>query len=95
MTQTGPDEALLCLVRNEFAALLLDIKMPGMSGIELAALIKPRKRSEPTGVSQRSICGGPASGTLRFLPSITRIGDGRSIGYRRGLAALLNPAAHA
>src|SRR6202007_590944 len=43
---TSPDEALLCLVRNEFAALVLDIKMPGMSGIELATLIKQRKRSQ-------------------------------------------------
>jgi len=43
---TSADEALLCLVRNEFAALVLDIKMPGMSGIELATLIKQRKRSQ-------------------------------------------------
>jgi PAS domain S-box-containing protein len=34
------------LVRNEFAALVLDIRMPGMSGIELARLIKQRRRSE-------------------------------------------------
>jgi PAS domain S-box-containing protein len=43
---TSADEALLCLVRSDFAALVLDIKMPGMNGIELAALIKQRKRSE-------------------------------------------------
>jgi signal transduction histidine kinase len=43
---TSPDEALLCLVRNEFAALVLDIMMPGMSGIELAMLVKQRKRSQ-------------------------------------------------
>ena len=43
---TSADEALLCLVRHEFAALVLDIKMPGMSGIELATLIKKRKRSQ-------------------------------------------------
>src|SRR5580700_11444067 len=43
---TSADEALLCLVRHEFAALVLDIKMPGMSGIELATLVKQRKRSE-------------------------------------------------
>src|ERR687883_1867361 len=39
------DEALLALLRNEFAAMVLDIKMPGMSGIELAKLIKQRKRT--------------------------------------------------
>ena len=30
------DEALLGLLRHEFAAIVLDIRMPGMSGIELA-----------------------------------------------------------
>src|SRR5689334_5466155 len=43
---TSADDALLCLVRHEFAALVLDIKMPGMSGIELATLVKQRKRSQ-------------------------------------------------
>jgi signal transduction histidine kinase len=42
------DEALLCMMRHEFAALVLDIKMPGMNGIELATLIKQRKRSQDT-----------------------------------------------
>src|SRR5438046_10342127 len=40
------DEALLCLLRHEFAAIILDIRMPGMNGIELAKLIKERKRSK-------------------------------------------------
>jgi hypothetical protein len=43
---TSPEEALLHLVRNDFAALVLDIRMPGMSGLELASLIKQRKRSQ-------------------------------------------------
>ena len=43
---TSADEALLALVRHDFAALVLDIRMPGMSGIELATLIKQRKRSQ-------------------------------------------------
>jgi PAS domain S-box-containing protein len=43
---SSADEALLCLVRDEFAALVLDIRMPGMNGIELATLIKQRKRSQ-------------------------------------------------
>jgi PAS domain S-box-containing protein len=40
------DEALLCLLRHDFAAIVLDIKMPEMGGIELATLIKQRKRSQ-------------------------------------------------
>jgi len=43
---TSPDEALLHLIRHDFAALVLDIRMPGMSGLELASLIKQRKRSQ-------------------------------------------------
>jgi PAS domain S-box-containing protein len=39
------DAALLCLLKHDFAVIVLDIKMPGMSGIELAKLIKERERS--------------------------------------------------
>jgi PAS domain S-box-containing protein len=42
---SSADEALLALIRHDFAALVLDIRMPGMSGIDLAQLIKQRKRS--------------------------------------------------
>src|SRR5688500_17635509 len=40
------DEALLCVLRHAFAAIVLDIRMPGMTGIELASVIKQRKRSQ-------------------------------------------------
>jgi len=43
---TSADEALLALLRHDFAAMILDIKMPGMSGIELANLIKQRRRTQ-------------------------------------------------
>jgi PAS domain S-box-containing protein len=42
----SPDEALLCLLKEDFAAIILDIRMPGMSGIELATLIKQRRRTQ-------------------------------------------------
>lgn len=38
--------ALLALMQEEFAAIVLDIQMPDMSGIELARLIKQRKRNQ-------------------------------------------------
>lgn len=40
------EEALLCLLRDDFAAIVLDIRMPGMNGLELAKLIKQRRRSQ-------------------------------------------------
>jgi signal transduction histidine kinase len=39
------DEALLALVTEEFALLILDIRMPGMTGLELAKIIKDRKKT--------------------------------------------------
>ena len=39
------EQALLALVAEEFALLILDIQMPGMSGFELAQLIKQRKKT--------------------------------------------------
>ncbi|MGV3571256.1 MAG: response regulator [Ramlibacter sp.] len=42
---TSGDEALLALMADEFAVLVLDVRMPGMTGFELAALIKERKKT--------------------------------------------------
>ncbi|MES2785117.1 MAG: response regulator [Pseudomonadota bacterium] len=39
------DEALLQLVTHEFAVLVLDVRMPGMTGFELARMIKERKKT--------------------------------------------------
>src|ERR1041384_4018536 len=39
------EQALLALVIEEFALLILDIRMPGMTGIELAQMIKQRKKT--------------------------------------------------
>jgi signal transduction histidine kinase/DNA-binding response OmpR family regulator len=41
-------EALRCLLKDDFAVILLDVNMPEMDGFETAALIRERKRSEHT-----------------------------------------------
>jgi len=40
------DEALLALMDGEFAAVVLDVQMPDINGIDLARLIKQRKRTQ-------------------------------------------------
>jgi PAS domain S-box-containing protein len=42
---SSANEALLALVAEDFGLLILDIRMPDMSGFELAQLIKQRKKS--------------------------------------------------
>jgi signal transduction histidine kinase len=72
---TSADEALLCLVRHDFAALVLDIKMPGMNGLELATLIKQRRRSQDVpilfltahSVNEEDILRGYGAGGVDYL----------------------------
>ncbi len=41
-------EALRCLLNQDFAVILLDVQMPGMDGFETATLIRSRERSRQT-----------------------------------------------
>src|SRR6478752_2586278 len=45
---TSGREALRCLLKQDFAVILLDVNMPGMDGFETAAMIRQRPRSETT-----------------------------------------------
>jgi len=40
------DETLLALMQEEFAVIVMDVQMPDLSGIELAKLIKQRKKTQ-------------------------------------------------
>ncbi len=39
------EQALLALLANEFALLILDIRMPGMTGFDLARMVKERRKT--------------------------------------------------
>jgi two-component system CheB/CheR fusion protein len=55
------EEALKRLQRDDFAGILLDVEMPGMSGFEAAELIRREKRSQHTPIIFLSTYGGDES----------------------------------
>ncbi len=42
---TSGEEALRCLLKHEFAVIVLDVQMPGMDGFETAQWIKSREKT--------------------------------------------------
>lgn len=71
-----PEQALLALVEDEFALLILDIRMPGMNGFELAQMIKQRKKT----------AGVP----IIFLTAYYDKDQHESEGYGKGAVDFLN-----
>ncbi|MBW4647487.1 MAG: response regulator [Kastovskya adunca ATA6-11-RM4] len=69
------EEALKCLLRQDFAVILLDIQMPGMDGFETAMLIRSRQRSRSTPIifltgyssSDTSMAKGYSLGAVDYL----------------------------
>lgn len=69
------DEALLALVAEQFALLILDIRMPGMTGFELAEVIKQRKKTAQVPIifltayysEDQHILEGYGSGAVDYL----------------------------
>ncbi len=46
------EQALLALLADEFALLILDIRMPDVTGFELAQMIKARKKNANVGTQE-------------------------------------------
>src|SRR5918999_2622650 len=67
------EEALLALLAGEFAVIVLDVKMPGMDGIELAQMVRARKKTQHvpilllTAHAPDSMMAGYAAGAVDFL----------------------------
>jgi len=68
------DQALLALISHEFAVLVLDVRMPGMTGFELAQFIKERKKTARVPIiflsaynEDQQILEGYGSGAVDYL----------------------------
>jgi PAS domain S-box-containing protein len=85
LAPSGPDALRLCL-ENNFAAILLDVRMPGMDGFETAELIRSRKSSRHTPIlfltgyrSDEQLFRGYDLGAVDFLfkPIVPEILQGK------------------
>src|SRR5690349_18140680 len=69
------EEALRCVLRHEFAVIMLDVQMPNMDGFETAELIRGRERSRTTPIifltavstSELHISKGYIAGAVDYL----------------------------
>jgi signal transduction histidine kinase len=68
------EEALKLVLQHDFAVILLDVNMPGMDGIETAAMIRKRRKSENTPIifltayaDDLHVAEGYKSGAVDFL----------------------------
>ena len=48
VTANSGEEALRCVLEDDFAAILMDVRMPGIDGFTTASMIRERKRSRYT-----------------------------------------------
>jgi two-component system, cell cycle sensor histidine kinase and response regulator CckA len=75
ITAASAAEALRCLLRQDFALILLDVRIPDMDGFETASLIRQRERSRYTPIIfvsaidtlESDVSKGAASGAVDYL----------------------------
>jgi CheY-like chemotaxis protein len=65
VTAPSGEEALRAVLREDFAVILLDVRMPGMDGFEVASHIRLRERSRDTPIIFLTASGDGPHQTLR------------------------------
>lgn len=73
LAESGAD-ALRCILKQDFAVVLMDARMPGMDGFETARLIRERERSRHTPIIF-------VTGAYEDLPSIFRGYEAGAVDY--------------
>src|SRR5690349_23296488 len=76
LTAASGEEALRLALKNDFAVILLDVRMPGMDGFETARMIRNRERSRLTPIifltaaadEMSSMFRGYEAGAVDYLP---------------------------
>jgi signal transduction histidine kinase len=74
VTAKSGEEALRCLLKQDFAVILLDARMPGMDGFEAARLIRERERSRHAPIIF-------LTGAYEDTPSMTRGYEAGAVDY--------------
>ncbi len=99
-------EALRCLLRDDFAVILMDIDMAEMDGFETAGLIRQRKRSEHTPIifvtaddDARQVAMGYSLGAVDFVarpiePEVLRTKVGVFVDLYQKTETIRQQAAH-
>src|SRR5712672_4475806 len=74
VTAKSGDEALRCVLKQDFAVILMDARMPGVDGFEAARLIRERERSRHTPIIF-------VTSAYEDAPSVTRGYEAGAVDY--------------